>query len=80
MIADSRTLITNARCMARPIAVSSRAPTACEMIGSSAISTPIPKIDMLKKYMLPSATAPRASAERWPTMMVSTTPMSMMPA
>ena len=49
------------------------------MIGSSAMIIPIPKIAHAQKYRLPSATAASARAERWPTMIVSTTPMSMVP-
>ena len=49
------------------------------MIGSSANSTPIPKIEIAKKYMLPSATDASAVGDTRPTMTVSTTPISMLP-
>ncbi len=49
------------------------------MIGSSANSTPMPKIEIAKKYMLPSATPARSLAETRPTMIVSTAPMICIP-
>ena len=49
------------------------------MIGSSANSTPMPKIENAKKYMLPSATDASAAGDTWPTMIVSTTPISIVP-
>ena len=70
---------TSPRCKPRRTASSSRAPSACAMIGSSANSTPMPKIEIAKKYMLPSATDASAAGETRPTMMVSTTPISIVP-
>ena len=49
------------------------------MIGSSANSTPMPKIEIAKKYMLPSATDASAAGETRPTIIVSTTPISIVP-
>ena len=59
---------------------SSPAPTAWETRGSRAIRVPMPVTATRKKKMLPSATAPRASAETRPTIMVSTTPMIIRPS
>jgi hypothetical protein len=45
----SNTANTRPRCKPRRTASSSRAPSACETIGSSANNTPMPKIAMEKK-------------------------------
>ena len=39
----------------------------------------MPKIEIAKKYMLPSATAASAAGDTRPTMIVSTTPISIVP-
>ena len=70
---------TRPRCKPRRTASSSRAPSACATIGSSANSTPMPKIEIAKKYMWPSATDASAPGDTRPTMMVSTTPISIVP-
>jgi thioredoxin-like negative regulator of GroEL len=68
-----------ARWNARRTAGSSPAPTACATTASSDMTTPMPKIATAMNSVLPSATAAMAAAETRPTMIVSTTPMAIMP-
>ena len=70
---------TRPRWIASSIPRRSWAPNACETIGSSAMSIPIPKTEMPKKYRLPSATAAKSGAETRPTMAVSTMPWNTKP-
>src|SRR5579884_1149354 len=67
------------RCMARATASVARAPIAWATIGSRAMSVPTPKIDTLKKYKFPSATAARTVADTRPTISVSTSPIAVRP-
>ena len=57
----------------------SPAPTAWDTTGSRDNKTPMGKTTTVKKKRCPRATAARSRAEKWPTMMVSTTPMAIIP-
>ena len=75
----SPTASTPPRCTPRATAAAAPAPTACEITGSRAKSTPIPKTAMPKKYKFPMATAARSVGVRRPTITVSIAPMAIIP-